>query len=166
MPIVLDLCAGLPERQLAPGEVLLKEGDSTKKELFILAEGCLEVVKGEEISITMITEPGSAIGEISVLLGIPFSASVRAVEPTRCFVAADGEAFLHAHPEATFAVAKLLARRLHLATTYLADIKRQYEDHDASLAMVDQVLETFVHHHEDENQDVEPGSDREREPNY
>ena len=45
----------------------------------------------------------------------------------------------------------------------LADIKRQYEGHDASLAMVDEVLETFVHHQEED--DVEPGSDREREPN-
>ena len=56
-----------------------------------------------------------------------------------CFVASDGEAFLREHPEATLAVTRLLARRLYMATTYLADLKRQYERHDASLAMVDQV---------------------------
>ena len=35
---------------------------------------------------------------------------------------------------------------------------------DASLEMVDQVLDTLVHHHDAGA--VEPGSDREREPNY
>jgi hypothetical protein len=61
------------------------------------------------------------------------------------------------------AVARLVAQRLHMATTYLADIKRQYAGHDASLAMVDQVLETFLHHNTEELD--EPGSEREREPN-
>lgn len=165
MASILDLCADLPERALAQGEVLLREGDATRKELFILIEGSLEVVKGDDVSITVIAEPGAVVGEISVLLGIPFSASVRATEPTRCFVAADGEAFLRAHPETTIVVARLLARRLNMATTYLADIKRQFEGHDASLAMLDQVLETFLHHTEDDDE-VSPGSDREREPNY
>ncbi len=164
MATVLQLCTGLPERRLNTGEILLREGDTTRRELFVLAEGALEVVKGADVSITTIREPGAVVGEISVLLGIPFSASVRAIEPTRCFVASDGEVFLRQHPAATFAVAKLLARRLHLATTYLADIKRQYAEQDASLAMVDQVLETFLHHTDDD--DIEPGSDREREPNY
>lgn len=164
MPTVLELCRDLPERKLKEGEVLLKEGDPTKRELFVLIEGALEVVKGDDVSITVITEPGAMVGEMSILLGVPFSASVRAAEATRCFVASDGEAFLQAHPETAITVARLLARRLHMATTFLADIKRQYEGEDASLAMLDQVLETFVHHHEDEPDD--PGSDREREPNY
>jgi len=164
VPSILELCKSLPERELREGEVLLREGDTSSKELFILIEGGLEVMKGEDVSITVITEPGAVVGEMSILLGIPFSASVRATEPTRCFVAADGEAFLREHPETTLIVARLLARRLHMATTYLADIKRQYEGADASLAMLDQVLETFLHHHEDD--EIEPGSDREREPNY
>jgi len=164
MPTVLELCADLPERGLAEGEILLREGDTSKGELYFLAEGSLEVIKGDDVSINTITEPGSVVGEISVLLGIAYSASVRALEPTRCRVAAEGERFLREHPEATFAVARLLARRLHMATTYLADIKRQYEGHDASLAMVDQVLETIVHHYEED--DCEPGSERGGEPDY
>lgn len=163
MKSVLDLCHDLPVRHLEANELLVREGDRSKKELYVLAEGALEVVKGDDVSITTVTEPGSVIGEISVLLGIPFSASVRAIEPSRCYVATDGEAFLRDQSTVTLAVARLLARRLNMATTYLADIKRQYEGHDASLAMVDEVLETFVHHQEED--DVEPGSDREREPN-
>ena len=41
-------------------------------------------------------------------------------------------------------VAQLLAHRLNAATTYLADIKRQYADHDNHLSMVGDVLESLV----------------------
>ncbi len=160
---LLDLCEGLPERNFQPGDWLLQEGDRSEKELFFLQRGALEVIKGEDVSISVLSEPGTMVGEMSVLLGVPISASVRAVEETVCFVAADGEEFFRAHPAAMLAVARLLAQRLHMATTYLADIKRQYEGHDASLAMVDQVLETFLHHSTEEVE--EPGSEREREPN-
>lgn len=164
VPSILELCAGLPEREFEEGEFLLREGESSKSELFVLIEGSLEILKGEDVSISVITDPGAVIGEMSILLGIPISASVRACERTRCYVAADGDAFLRDHPETAFIIARLLARRLHLATTYLADIKRQFEGEDASLAMLDQVLETILNHHD--HDDIEPGSDREREPNY
>ncbi|MCH2172552.1 cyclic nucleotide-binding domain-containing protein [Myxococcota bacterium] len=142
----------------------MEEGESSQGRLYFLSRGSLEVVKGDDISIAVLTEPGSVVGEISVLLGTTHSASVRAIETSSCFVADDGESFLRDHPEASLVVGRLLARRLYMATTYLADIKRQYADHDASLAMVDEVLETFVHHQDDGS--TEAGSDREREPNY
>ncbi len=163
MQNLLDLCEGLPERHFQPGDWLLREGDRSEKKLFFLQRGALEVIKGEDVRISVLSEPGTMVGEMSVLLKVPISASVRAVEETVCFVAADGEEFFRAYPAAMLAVARLLAQRLHMATTYLADIKRQYEGHDASLAMVDQVLETFLHHHAEEFE--EPGSEREREPN-
>lgn len=164
MSTALDFCAGLPERHLSEGEFLVREGEITGGQLFFLAEGSLEVLKGDDVSITILSEPGAVVGEISVLLDSPYSASVRALAPSRCFVAEDGQAFMTAKPEAALLVAQLLARRLHLVTTYLADLKRQYAEHDASLEMVDQVLDTLVHHHDAGG--VEPGSDREREPNY
>ena len=164
MQNLLDLCEGLPERHFQPGDWVLREGDRSEKELFFLRRGVLEVIKGEDVSISVLSEPGTMVGEMSVLLGVPISASVRAIEETACFVAADGEEFFREHPTAMLAVARLVAQRLHMATTYLADIKRQYEGHDASLAMVDQVLETFLHHNTEELD--EPGSEREREPNY
>ncbi len=160
---VLEICAELPERTFAPGEILVREGVPSSHEIYILASGALEVVKDGDVSISTLTDPGAVVGEMSLLLGVPHTASVRALEPSRCLVAADGNAFLRENPAFVLAVARLLARRLMLATTYLADIKRQYEGADASLAMLDQVLETFLHHPHDD--DCEPGSDREREPN-
>jgi len=160
----LEFCAGLPERHFDEGEFLVREGGATSGQLFFLAEGALEVLKGDDVSITVLSEPGAVVGEISVLLDGAYTASVRAIAPSRCFVAEAGLAFLAEKPEAALWVAQLLARRLYLVTTYLADLKRQYSEHDASLEMVDQVLDTLVHHHDAGA--VEPGSDREREPNY
>lgn len=164
MSITPDFCAALPERQFSEGEWLVREGETSGGELFFLAVGSLEVVKGDDVPIAVLSEPGSVVGEISLLLDSRYSASVRALESSRCFVARDGQGFLNENAEAALWVARLLARRLYLVTTYLADLKRQYAEHDASLEMVDQVLDTLVHHHD--AADLESGSDREREPNY
>ena len=164
MPDVLDLCAGLPERRFATGECLLEQGAPSAGVLYVLAEGSVEVLKGET-QVTTVSQPGAFFGEIGLLLDLRTSATVRALEPTRCYVAEDGKAFLASSPVLTLAVARLLARRLHHATTYLADLKQQFEGHAASLSMLDEVLDALVHH-QDVESDVDPGSDREREPNY
>jgi CRP/FNR family transcriptional regulator, cyclic AMP receptor protein len=162
MPDVLDLCTDLPERRFAPGECLLEQGDPPVGVLYVLVEGSVEVLKGD-VQVTIVSQPGAFFGEIALFLDIAHTATVRALEPTRCYVAVDGQAFLASSPALTLAVGRLLARRLYLATTYLADLKRQFEDQATSLSMVDEVLETLVHH---QDLDADPGSDREREPNY
>jgi CRP-like cAMP-binding protein len=164
MPDVLALCGGLPQRRFAPGECLLQQGEPSAGILYVLAEGSVEVLKGD-VQVTTVSQPGAFFGEIGLFLDMPTSATVRALEPTRCYVAKDGKAFLESSPVLTLAVARLLARRLYHATTYLADLKRQFEGHAASLSMLDEVLDALVHH-QDVESDVDPGSDREREPNY
>ena len=158
-----ELCADLPEITLETGEILIDQGKTTEGKIFFLSEGSLEVITADEVSLAVISKPGSVVGEMSLLLDQPHTATVRALEPSRCWVADQGLEFLRTKPEVTFAVAQLLARRLFMSTSYLADIKRQYERHDANLAILDQVLETFTHHQDED--DCEPGSEREREPN-
>jgi len=51
---------------------------------------------------------------------------------------------LEATPAISVHVARLLARRLNAVTTYLVDLKRQYEDRDDHLGMVDEVLESLL----------------------
>jgi CRP/FNR family cyclic AMP-dependent transcriptional regulator len=161
MAKVLDLCTDLTERRLAAGEVLLEEGKSSHGVLYVLVEGLLEVLKGD-VQIATVSEPGAFFGEMSLLLDIPVSATVRALEPSVCHVARDGERFLNSSPAVSLSVARLLARRLHLSSTYLADLKRQYEDAEAGLAVVDEVLEALTHQQLED--DCDPGSDR--DPNY
>jgi len=65
--------------QHAPGEVLLKEGDSAEFVLLVLT-GKLEVFVQRQGKDLVLTEagPGAILGELAVLCGIPRSASVRA----------------------------------------------------------------------------------------
>ena len=157
----LDYCAGLPERRLAAGEIVLQE--RVPGPLLVLVEGAVEILKGE-LRINIVDEPGSIFGEVSALLGTPPMATVRTLEPSRFFVAEDGLAFIASTPEVALAVARLLARRLISVTSYLVDLKEQFEDRDDHLGIVDTVLETLVHD-QSARSDIDRGSDREPDPN-
>jgi CRP-like cAMP-binding protein len=159
MRTVFSFCQGLPEKSFGPGDVLLSEG-GREGVLYILIEGEVEVLKGD-YQVNTISEPGAIFGEISVLLESPHTATVRALAPTRMYVAERAADFLQSHTDLTYQVARLLARRLHSVTTYLADVKRQFEDHSDHLGMVDEVLEALVNQQNDE---FSPGSERDPDP--
>jgi len=143
MSSILDKCAGLPEVRLAPGTVLLTEGEKSGK-LYILIDGELEVSHGG-VQIANISTVGSVFGEMSVLLDAPHSASVTAVRASRAFLVADVDTFLRSAPQVLHHIAALLALRLQCVTGYLADMKRQYSEHSNHLGMVDEVLGTLLH---------------------
>lgn len=124
------------------GDLLITEGP-TSGLLFILVEGAVEVLRGD-VRVSLVDEPGAVFGEISALLGRPHSATVRAIEPVVVHRIEDAESFLQMRPEIVFHVARILARRLIDATTYLADVKAQFADRTDHLGMVDEVLEALV----------------------
>jgi CRP-like cAMP-binding protein len=159
MASLLEHCQGLPRVQFAAGATVLAEGAAAGV-LYVLTEGAVEIVKGD-VQITAVAEPGALFGEISVLLGIPHMATVRALRESAFYVATDPAAFMRSHPTIAFEVAKLLSRRLQLVTGYLADLKRQFADRGDHLAMVDDILESLVHHQEAES---DPGSERHPDP--
>jgi CRP-like cAMP-binding protein len=152
---VLSVAAGLPEQRFAPGDVLLAEGGQDRK-LFVLTQGEVEVLKGDT-QVNTQSEPGSIFGELAVLLDVPHTATVRAVTPCRVLIVEDGAGFLRSHPDMAFHLARLLARKLNTITTYLVDLKRQFEDQGDHLGMVDEVLESLLHQQAEEHA---PGSDR------
>lgn len=155
MTTILSLCRELPRRTFAPGEVLLAEGRNSGM-LYVLVAGEAEILKGD-FQINVVDDPGAIFGEISVLLGIPHMATVRALTACEVHAIEGGAAFLRSHPDITYHLSALLAQRLHGVTTYLVDLKRQFEDRDDHLGMVDDVLETLVHQQRSE---FSPGSDR------
>ena len=157
MQQILSFCRnlGLPERSFAAGETLLPENARTGA-LYILIEGEVEVLKGD-FQVYLASDPGATFGEISALLDIPHTATVKTVTPCRVHVVANAASFLEARPDVALALARLLARRLYSVTTYLADIKLQFAEHDSHLSVVDEVLETLLH---DQHPEFSPGSDR------
>jgi CRP-like cAMP-binding protein len=155
MRAILDQCGDMPLQRVTDGTVLLAEGQNTGH-VYVLVQGRIEVLRGET-QVTILNEPGSLVGEMSVLLGAPHTATTRALGDTTVHVIEDGEAFFSAHPNLAWLVARLLAVRLNAATTYLVDVKRQFADHGDHLQMVGEVLETLIHQQERE---FRPGSDR------
>lgn len=143
MQSLLDHCRGLEQREVAPGALLLREGERSGR-MFVLAEGTMGVYRGD-VEIAVVTEPGAIFGEMSVLLRLPHTASVRALSPARVHIIEEASAFLSANPHVTLPIATLLAQRLQNATTYLADLKRQFQDQANHLGMVDEVLESLTH---------------------
>lgn len=157
---MLSSAAGLPEIHLAPGDTLVREGESGGG-LWILVSGALQVRKGGAL-VNSVTRPGAVIGEISVLLNTPFSATVEAAVPSVVRHAADGRALLASDPEITRQVAIGLAERLNFVTTYLADLKNQYRD-APGLAMVSDVLNQLAQR---QAPPARPGSARDPDPEY
>ena len=145
MSSILDTCSDLPEKSFEEGELILTE-EHKDATLFILKEGAVEILK-KDVQINVVSSPGSLFGEVSVLLDRPHMASVKTLKPSTFYVAEDAAEFLKNHPELNFHIARLLATRLHSVTSYLVDLKQQFEANEDHLGMVDEVLESLLHHH-------------------
>jgi CRP-like cAMP-binding protein len=159
MQAVLDHCEGGERRSLSAGDILIREGGVSGR-LYVLIAGRLEILKGDTV-VADVCEPGAVIGEMSVLLDQPHSATVRAAEASDIYEFADGAEFLRSHPLIATEIARQLAHRLSAATSYLADIKRQYADHGSHLSMVGDVLECMIN---SAPKRAAPGSDRLPDP--
>jgi CRP-like cAMP-binding protein len=121
---ILDYCTGGTTRHISGGNLIVREGGKSGH-LFILIEGRLEVIKGDSV-VAVLTEPGAVFGEMSVLLNRPHSASVRAASDSVVYELDDAIIFLREQPAVVLLIAQLLAQRLNVATTYLADLMHQY----------------------------------------
>jgi len=156
---ILEYCIGGARRNVAAGTGVLHEGGRTGH-LFVLIDGRVEVVKGDTVVAT-ISEPGAVLGEMSVLLDMPHTATVRAAQDSVIYEIDDAASFLRQQPAVALIIARMLAQRLNVATTYLADLKRQYGGHGNHLAMVGDILQSMINLPATQ---VSPGSDRQSDP--
>ncbi len=159
MRAVLDYCTGGSQRQVPAGTLIVTEGGTTGH-LYVLMDGKLEVIKGDTVVATL-AQPGAIVGEMAVLLDQPHTATVRACSDCVIYEFEDAASFLKQQPEIALLIARMLAQRLNVANTYLADLKQQYAGHGNHLAMVGEVLQSMINL---PPQEVEPGSDRQFDP--
>jgi CRP/FNR family transcriptional regulator, cyclic AMP receptor protein len=151
----------MPSRELRPGETLIGEGDENVS-LYELRSGTVEIVRGGT-TVTTVAEAGALFGEMSLLLDRPATASVRARTETVVVEIDDARNRLAADPEFAAVLARVLARRVDTMTGYLADLRRQYADHEGGLGMIDEVLASLAH---SAPLELEPGSEREPDAPY
>jgi CRP/FNR family cyclic AMP-dependent transcriptional regulator len=156
---ILEYCIDGIRRNVSAGTEVLHEGGRTGH-LYVLIEGRLEVVKGDTVVATIV-EPGAVLGEMSVLLDAPHTATVRAAQDSAIYEIDDAAAFMRQQPAVALIIARMLAQRLNVATTYLADLKHQYGGHGNHLAMVGDLLQSMINLPPTQ---VSPGSDRQSDP--
>src|SRR2546425_386179 len=128
MPSTLDLVRDQDQCRFETGEPILRQGETTNR-LYFLIEGTVEVLK-DNVRVASASEPGAVFGELSALLKIPHSATVRAVKPCSFYVVTDPLAFLKNSPPLCLLVCELLAQRLDALNKYLVDVKTQFAGHD------------------------------------
>jgi CRP-like cAMP-binding protein len=138
VPDILDYCKDRKAESFKAGAVLIREGGSERR-LFVLIEGQVEVLrKGTQVS--YVDEPGSLFGEMSVLLDMPYSATVKALSDVRAYAIDDVIGFLGSKAEIALELASLLARRLYYTTSYLVDLQQQAAGRREDLDLVDTIL--------------------------
>jgi|GEM_PF-3474201 len=83
-----DLCSAMP---LGEGEPVVREGEASR-DLFLLTEGSVRVSTGSgaQAQELAVIQPEAVIGELSLILGEPRSATVSAIGPAS-LVRVDGE---------------------------------------------------------------------------
>jgi CRP-like cAMP-binding protein len=102
---------------IAPGMALIEQGGRTGQ-LYVLKDGELEVLRDGK-HVTTIRTPGAVIGEMSVLLDLPQTATVRAVSEVDYFVIDNAIDVLKTHPDWLLQIARLLAQRVNVTTAQL-----------------------------------------------
>ncbi len=147
MPDILDFCKGRKLETFKAGMVLISEGGEDRK-LFVLSEGQVEVLR-KDTQVSFVDEPGSLFGEMSVLLDMPYSATVKALSTVKAYVIEDPLEFLGSQPEIALSLAALLARRLYYTTSYLVDLQQQAAGKREDLDLVDRILAQLVQKPED-----------------
>ncbi|MCH2174543.1 MAG: cyclic nucleotide-binding domain-containing protein [Lentisphaeria bacterium] len=101
---------GVPFLKLNPNHVLIEEGDSSN-DVYILKTGQLQVTQNFSDIVTLDT-PGTAVGEVSALLGSLRSASVKTLVTSELFVIEDFNKTLSTSPELSLLTLKAMAENL------------------------------------------------------
>ncbi|MDF1823322.1 MAG: cyclic nucleotide-binding domain-containing protein [Verrucomicrobiales bacterium] len=135
--------SSLPVISVPAGAEIISEGARLDR-IYFLKSGRLEVAR-DGIRVNLIKTPGSVLGEISILLHQPSTATVLALDEVELYECADPLNFLKEHPEVTLHVSVLLASRLTAATQYLVDVKDQLKDCSDHVGMVDGVLDSILY---------------------
>lgn len=124
--MILEAAQYYPVSVIEPRGVLVHEGQKTGK-LYVLKSGELEIVR-DGSHVATVGEVGAIIGEMSVLLDQPHTATVRSRLGAEVYVIDDPDNFLDDNRGVAREIASLLATRLQKTTALLVDMRRQAKE--------------------------------------
>jgi CRP/FNR family cyclic AMP-dependent transcriptional regulator len=132
MSSLVHLAAQRPSRILHPGDILVSEGDAGG-DLHVLIEGTLAVER-HGVTLATLTQPGTLVGEMSVLLGKPVTATVRATSVSRVRSIPHAASELRKDAELALRVAATVATRLDTTSALLVELSREHSGkHEAGI---------------------------------
>jgi CRP/FNR family transcriptional regulator len=152
-PLSTELFAGAEQLRFSAGEVLFRAGDSGDG-CYRVEDGLLKVAiastSGSERILAFLAK-GAVVGELSIIDGLPRSASVVAVRDaaTSFLSRAAFEAFAEKHPELYKSLVSLLAQRLRETDTLVGA--------GSFLSLKGRVASTLLEVAEHFGHEVEPG---------
>lgn len=117
---ILKVCDRSKIQTIPKGTELMVQGQKSGT-LYVLESGTVDILR-DGLAVATTSEPGSVFGEMSILLGTPHTATVKAKTACQVYVFENGAAFVRSNPDTTFEIATLLAKRLVQATDYLTDL--------------------------------------------
>ncbi|MFH1351265.1 MAG: cyclic nucleotide-binding domain-containing protein [Pseudomonadota bacterium] len=126
--VIKSLAASCVERSFKEGDALVEQGDSGRG-LYIIVSGKVKIVKetvsGDQLEIAILG-PGEFFGEMAVLDDAPRSASVYALEETRCLLltAWDFKATMKTHPEIALEILPVVVKRFRETNDKLLALSR------------------------------------------
>ncbi len=121
-----DLLTKLPVKICQPGELLIEE-EYGNRPLYFLKQGRVLISRGG-ISICEVSESGAIFGELSFLLGIPATATVRVLDLSEVYHVENADDFLKEHPETLLEVSRQLARRLIAIDHHFIESKNAFDE--------------------------------------
>ena len=138
MASLLSLISSSPTRTLSQGEVLIVQGEAGG-DLFVLEGGEL-IVERDGVEIARINQPGSTVGEMSVLVGTRNSATVRADREARVRVVRDAFKYIEQDPALALRLAAVVAGRLEATSALLVELSKQSKDKPSEQRLLDRIF--------------------------
>jgi CRP-like cAMP-binding protein len=142
MTSLVELIADQPTRTLQPGDVLMAEGE-TGGDLHVLLLGELAVERGGVVLATL-DNPGTLVGEMSVLLGRPATATVRAAREARVRTLRNAAKALEADAVLATRVAALVAARLDATSALLVELSHEHGGSAPQKGLLARVMATLI----------------------
>jgi CRP/FNR family cyclic AMP-dependent transcriptional regulator len=144
---ILSFCKNETTTTFGDQEVIIEEGKKSER-LLILVRGKIEIVK-DGATIAILSDPGSLLGEMSLLNDTPHTATCRSCGDSEFYSIADGKNFLHQNPQIFWLVSKDLANKLQLTTECLASFSRNLSSYSSfelnrQLDLAEEVLDAVT----------------------
>lgn len=121
---VFDRLSGFPIRTFEEGDIVLADGSTTGRLLFLI-QGEVQVAK-DGWRIATVAEPGAVFGEMAALRGKPHSADVVAIRRSSFFMVSKAVPFLRNEPLIALYIAVVQSKRLEAANRSVIAAKSQF----------------------------------------